>query len=116
MINENDRVLEFSRAMKNGDIQKLGELLYQSHYGLQHLFEVSCPELNLLVDLTRDNQHILGARMMGGGFGGCTINLMKSDCVEEITNTLISKFKERVGIQAESFFVKVSDGARVMML
>ena len=116
VINENDRVLEFSRAMKNGDIQKLGELLYQSHYGLQHLFEVSCPELNFLVDLTRDNQDILGARMMGGGFGGCTINLMKSDCVEEITKTLISKYKERVGIQAESYFVKVSDGAHVMML
>lgn len=116
VINENDRVVQFSRAMLDGNIQELGELLYQSHYGLQHLFEVSCSELDLLVDLTRDNEDVLGARMMGGGFGGCTINLLKSDCAEEITKSLMSKYKERVGIQAESYFVKVSDGASVMVL
>ena len=116
VINENDRVVQFSKAMKDGNIQELGELLYKSHYGLQHLFEVSCPELDLLVDLTRDNDHILGARMMGGGFGGCTINLIKSDHAEVITNSLMSKYKERIGIQAESYFVKVSDGASVTVL
>ena len=116
VISENDRVVRFSRAMKDGNVQELGELLYQSHYGLQHLFEVSCPELDLLVDLTRDNEDILGARMMGGGFGGCTINLIKSDRAEEITKSLMSRYRERVGLQAESYFVKVSDGACLMVL
>ena len=116
ILNENDRVRKFSDSMKKEDVQELGNLLYQSHHGLQHLYEVSCTELDLLVDLTKDLDDVLGARMMGGGFGGCTINLMKSDKANEIPSSLMKVYQKRTGIEAESYFVKISEGASVHVL
>lgn len=116
VVNENDRVVQFSKAMETNDFLKLGDLIYQSHFGLQHNFEVSCPELDLLVEITQDMQAVLGARMMGGGFGGCTINLLKTDNAQEVTQRIIEEYKDRSGIAAESYFVKLSEGASVMAL
>ena len=76
IINENNRVKQFSEKIEKKDLVGLGKLLYQSHEGLSKNYTVSCAELDFLVDNTKDNPHILGARMMGGGFGGCTINLI----------------------------------------
>ena len=81
VINENHRVKQFSEAIKNGDIKALGNLLYQSHEGLSTKYKVSCKELDFLVDRAKENPNVLGSRMMGGGFGGCTINLVKKDAV-----------------------------------
>ena len=73
---ENQRTLKAVNFLKDGDVVQLGNLLYSSHKGLRDLYEVSCDELDFLVDLTKPFEKILGARMMGGGFGGCTINLV----------------------------------------
>ena len=81
VINENQRVKQFSEAIKNGDTKALGNLLYQSHEGLSTKYKVSCKELDFLVDRAKENPNVLGSRMMGGGFGGCTINLVKKDAV-----------------------------------
>ena len=116
IVDENIRVLEFCKALKGGNIQRMGTLLYQSHDGLQHQFDVSCPELDLLVDMAKAREEVVGARMMGGGFGGCTINIMKSDKAEEITQDLMNKYHENTGIEAESYFVNISEGAKVVLL
>ena len=79
VIEENDRVLSVCKALEAGSLKEVGTYLYASHKGLQHEYEVSCPELDFLVDLTREDSAVLGARMMGGGFGGCTINLVEKD-------------------------------------
>ena len=70
VINENNRVKQFSEAIKNGDIKALGNLLYQSHEGLSTKYKVSCKELDFLVDRAKENPNVIGSRMMGGGFGG----------------------------------------------
>jgi galactokinase len=79
VINENNRVKQFSEAIKKDNIDALGNLLYQSHEGLSTKFKVSCKELDFLVDSAKKIPNILGARMMGGGFGGCAIILLKKD-------------------------------------
>ena len=76
VIQENERVVKASKAMEDGDLETLGELIYASHNGLQNQYKVSCNELDFLVEQAKTNPNILGARMMGGGFGGCTINLI----------------------------------------
>lgn len=116
IINENMRVKEFGKAMTIGDLRSIGDLLYQSHYGLQHLYEVSCNELDMLVDLTRDIDEILGARMMGGGFGGCTINIIKSDRVEEIANFILESYEMGTGIRSEYYVVNISNGVSIIEL
>ena len=79
VIEENKRVEEFTKAINIDSLKTLGALLYQSHEGLSTKFKVSCKELDFLVEQTKSNKNILGARMMGGGFGGCTINLIKKN-------------------------------------
>src|SRR5660397_291442 len=75
--------------LKSGELQAFGKLMYQSHYGLRDLYEVSCKELDFLVKFSEDKDFIYGSRMMGGGFGGCTINLIEeahiADFTEEVT-------------------------------
>ena len=72
--------------LENNKLYELGNLMYESHFGLSKLYEVSCEELDFLVDLTRNHQKIIGSRMMGGGFGGCTINLIQDDFVEQFVD------------------------------
>lgn len=96
ILEENDRVIAASKALKNDDLALFGNLMYGSHHGLQHKYEVSCPELDFLVDYSRDKKYILGSRMMGGGFGGCTINLIHKDHIEsyiqEVSHAYLNTF------------------------
>ena len=94
VINENNRVKQFSEAITKGDIEALGDLLYQSHEGLSKNYKVSCEELDFLVDRAKENPNVLGARMMGGGFGGCTINLVKKDAFKKFKKDISKKFKK----------------------
>ena len=100
VINENQRVKQFSEAIKNDDIEALGDLLYQSHEGLSTKYKVSCKELDFLVEYTMEYDKILGSRMMGGGFGGCTLSLIKDSFIEEfikeIKQKYFSKFKRKL--------------------
>ncbi|MEP0214232.1 MAG: galactokinase [Cellulophaga sp.] len=112
IIEENLRVKEFSKAIKADDIKQLGELLYKSHNGLSTQFKVSCKELDFLVDHTKNNPNILGARMMGGGFGGCTINLILKSEVKSFKKEISSLFKREFGKDCSIYNVKLSDGTQ----
>lgn len=114
ILAENLRVQQFCAHLKNADFGKLGALLYQSHLGLQQQYEVSCPELDLLVDLTRPEAGVLGSRMMGGGFGGCTLNLMKKENCQTLTFEIMVQFRMRTGIQLEAYFVRIEKGVHRM--
>ena len=97
-------------ALLNNDIKTLGKLIYDSHYGLQHQYKVSCQELDFLVDQSKQFKQVLGARMMGGGFGGCTINLIHksaiSNFIEDIKDAYLNKFNNHCSV----YHVKLSNG------
>ncbi|MFV0541288.1 MAG: galactokinase [Aestuariibaculum sp.] len=110
VIQENERVQKASQAMTNKDLKTLGELIYGSHYGLQHQYKVSCHELDFLVDKTKDNPNILGARMMGGGFGGCTINLIAKTEVETFKKYIAEAYKNQFDKACSIYSVALSNG------
>ena len=110
VVQENKRTIEASKAMTDGDLKRLGELIYVSHFGLQHQYQVSCKELDFLVDATRDKQYILGSRMMGGGFGGCTINLIKTSEVNSFSQYIKEAYFHKFNIQCSVYDVTLSDG------
>ncbi len=114
ILAENERVHQFCEHLKAGEILPLGELLYQSHHGLQHLYEVSCDELDLLVDFTRNIPEVLGARMMGGGFGGCTLNLMKKENSHAIAKQILKQYTAKTGIEGEAYFIDIEEGVSVV--
>jgi galactokinase len=114
VVSENNRVLEACNALENFDFVKFGELMYQSHDGLRNEYEVSCKELDILVDITKPMHYVLGARMMGGGFGGCTINLVKADNKIEFQDKIIDKYKKDTGITPDIYFVKLSNGVDII--
>ncbi|MEG8947313.1 galactokinase [Rosettibacter firmus] len=110
VIEENDRLLKACDALKKKDLTTLGNLLYQTHEGLSKDYEVSCEELDYLVDLTKEHSSIYGARMMGGGFGGCTINLIEKDAVDYVCNLFSKKYKEKFGIELKYYVTSISNG------
>lgn len=110
VINENKRVIEFSKAVQKEDIEALGELLYQSHQGLSKNYEVSCRELDFLVNQAKENPNVIGARMMGGGFGGCTINLVKKEGFKTFKIVVSKKFKNSFNHNCSVYSVKLSEG------
>lgn len=114
VIEENQRVLEAADALKNNDIAHLGELLYQSHQGLREKYEVSCPELDFLVELSKSEKEILGARMMGGGFGGCTLNLIHENSVDDFIISASKAYKKRFGIALSHFVTVPSQGTSII--
>jgi galactokinase len=113
VIEENLRVENACIALQKVDFKTFGELMYKSHEGLQHMYEVSCPELDFLVDSTRNNKDVLGARMMGGGFGGCTINLVKNSAVDNFISLIAPLYKEKCGKDMKAYVVKIGTGARI---
>lgn len=114
VIQENNRVLAFIKAAKNDDIQSLGNLLFQSHEGLRTQYKVSCEELDFLVDFAKDFDGSLGARMMGGGFGGCTINLVHKSVLETFKTKAAHKFRERFKTDCSFYKVKLSKGTHLV--
>jgi galactokinase len=116
VIEENKRVEEFTKAINIDSLKTLGALLYQSHDGLSNKFKVSCKELDFLVEQTKSNKNILGARMMGGGFGGCTINLIKKTEVANFKKEIGTNFKNEFNRDCSIYQVKLSKGTRVVKL
>lgn len=110
VIEENERVLSACKALKNNDLIFLGKLLYQSHEGLQHEYEVTCPETDFLVEQTFSNPSVLGARQMGGGFGGCTLNLVRRDGVSDFQEKIRPAYKKKWGLDLEIYPVEITDG------
>ena len=114
VINENNRVKQFSEAIKNDNIEALGDLLYQSHEGLSTKYKVSCKELDFLVERAKENPNVLGARMMGGGFGGCTINIVKKDEFKTFKKEISKKFKVAFEYDCSVYSVKLSRGTQII--
>lgn len=111
VISENHRVLQASRAIENRDLKSFGELLYASHHSLSQDYEVSCQELDFLVSQAKQIEGVLGARMMGGGFGGCTLNLIKSDGLEGFESEIRDAYQQQFGVTPEFIPVELSNGA-----
>ena len=111
VIEEKDRVLEVCDALEKGDLQTVRKCMYGTHEGLSKLYEVSCEELDFLNEVARDCG-VTGSRIMGGGFGGCTVNLVKEDLYDHFIETAVNKFAERYGHEPKIYPVIVSDGAR----
>ncbi len=114
VIMENERVEKASQALNSNNLKLFGELLNQSHKGLSDYYEVSCDELNFLVNVSKESVQVLGSRMMGGGFGGCTINIVAESNCDLVVSTILNSYKKEFGIDAQSYSVQIEDGCRVM--
>lgn len=110
VVYENERVMAFRDALIQKDIDKMGELFLQSHRDLQTLFEVSCPELDLMVDIAMDIRGVAGARMTGAGFGGCSIALVEKGREQAVENKIMDEYSIATGIEPEIYFSPPSDG------
>ena len=111
VIGEVQRVLDVCDALERGDYETVGEMMYQTHFGLSRLYEVSCPELDFLARLAR-KMDVTGSRVMGGGFGGCTINLVKDELYDSFVAAAAEQYKEKFGHELKVYDVVISDGAR----
>ena len=103
VVTENTRVLEITEALKHGDMHRLGTLMNASHHSLRDHYQVSCPELDTLVEAARSIPGTLGARMTGAGFGGCTVNLIEKERTPRFIKTIIDIYKATTGVQAEAY-------------
>lgn len=110
---EQQRVLASVKALENSSLSQLGNCMYETHEGLSNLFEVSCKELDFLVDFSKPNNQILGARMMGGGFGGCTINIIHQDGIENFLNEVSDAYFKEFQIGLTAFEVMPSEGTSI---
>ncbi len=111
VIEEVQRVLDVCDALEKGDYETVGEKMYGTHYGMSKLYEVSCEELDFLNDIAKECG-VTGSRVMGGGFGGCTINLVKNDKYDAFIEKAFSAYKEKFGHEPKLYNVVISDGAR----
>jgi galactokinase len=110
VITENHRVLKASGALKNNDLEEFGRLLNESHHSLRYDYEVTGVEMDILVDLAQQQVGVLGARMMGGGFGGCGLALLRDDCVEQFIAAVGPAYRSAIGYDAAFYPVDIVDG------
>jgi galactokinase len=111
IVTENARVLAAAEALRQNDLVQFGELMDHSHSSLRDDFEVSCRELDLMVDLSRKVDGVFGSRMTGGGFGGCTVNLVAADAVEGFTDVIAREYEEATRLKPEIYVCNAADGA-----
>ena len=114
VIEENDRLLQACTALEKRDLKAFGRAMFTTHDSLSRDYEVSCPELDYLVDLVRDNPHVYGARMMGGGFGGCTINLVQPGSIDRLSAIVKEKYLQKFGIEPTLYVTSISSGTSVL--
>jgi galactokinase len=113
VVSENERTREAVDMLRAGNLERFGELMNQSHESLRDDYEVSSKELDTLVGLARRQPGVLGARMTGAGFGGCTVNLVREDAAEGFAQAVAEGYKEALGLKAEIYVCQASDGALV---
>lgn len=112
VVTENERTLAASNALKSGDVKTLGGLMNESHRSLRDDYEVSCAELDLMCEIALSIEGVAGARMTGGGFGGCTINLVRANATDLFQNTVAQDYEKKTGIAPEIYLVEASAGVR----
>jgi len=114
VVEEIKRVMNAVKLLKNNELNYFGELMYKTHKGLSEKYEVSCPELDFLVKLSENESKVLGARMMGGGFGGCTLNLIHESAIEEFVDKASKVYKNKFNIDLTYFQTKLSQGTMLI--
>jgi galactokinase len=114
VVEENARVLQGSRDLQAGRIASFGEKMFATHQGLSKLYQVSSAELDFLVAKARTFEGVVGARMMGGGFGGCTINIIHNDVVEKFLKTIRTAYRSEFGIELSSYLVETDNGTSIL--
>jgi galactokinase len=114
VVEEIGRLLQGCEDLKAGHVEALGKKMFETHDGLSKEYEVSCKELDFLVDAVRNNPNVLGARMMGGGFGGCTINLVKEEAIDSIVAEVGKSYKENMQLELTSYIAQIEDGTSVI--
>lgn len=114
VVKEINRVIKACEALDKGNIELLGQLLFETHYGLSQEYEVSCAELDMLVDTAKADDSIIGSRLMGGGFGGCTINLIKKGQENEAKRKFSNLYLDTFGIELKFYDVKISNGTTLL--
>lgn len=111
-ILENQRVLDMKEALLGNGKEKIGSILYECHESLRENYEVSCEELDQAVDVAKNIEGIIGSRMIGGGFGGCTINLVEQKCAHHFAGEIEEEYRKKTGIKGNSYICTPSDGAK----
>lgn len=114
VISENERLLKGCTLIEKGDLKGFGQLMYQTHQGLSKLYEVSCEELDFLAEHAYTFKGVTGTRMMGGGFGGCTINLVEQDAVEDFTGFIKQQYQLQFNKATEIYITQIEDGTKVI--
>jgi galactokinase len=114
VVEENQRLLNGCKALENGDIATLGQHMFNSHKGLSVEYEVSCKELDYLVDQVRNNPSVLGSRMMGGGFGGCTINLVKEEAIDNLIKEVGAAYAADMDKKLTAYIASISPGTTLL--
>lgn len=114
VLEENQRVLDAAESLEIGDLKKFGQLMYESHRGLQNQYQVSCPELDFLVDFSEKSDYIIGCRMMGGGFGGCAIHLIHPAIIDDYIVNVKEAYKNQFNIDLTSFVTVPSGGTSIL--
>ena len=112
VISEDDRVLRSVDVLQKGDLKAFGELMTASHESLRDLYEVSCTELDTLVESALKLDSVLGSRMTGAGFGGCTVSLVKEDGVDEFIEKVGKEYLDKIGYAASFYITEIGDGGR----
>jgi len=112
VVSEIKRLLKGCEDLKKDDLKSFGKRMFETHAGLKELYEVSCKELDLLVDLVKEDPNVIGARMMGGGFGGCTINLVNAEAAESLIRKVSDAYSSETGTEMLVYEVEIEDGTR----
>jgi galactokinase len=114
VVEENDRVLKSCKELEKGDLRTFGTYMNRTHEGLSRDYEVSCKELDFLITLVKDKPEVYGSRMMGGGFGGCTINLIENSAIEEIINYVAEQYKQAFNIDMKVYITSIGSGTNII--
>ncbi len=113
-VYENQRTLKAQKELSDGNLSEFGKLMNQSHESLRDDYEVTGIELDTLVEIAREQEGVIGSRMTGAGFGGCTVSIVRTDKVESFIKNVGEKYKEKIGYDADFYIVEVSEGARIL--
>ncbi len=114
IVQEINRLLQGCADLEKGDINALGKKMFATHDGLSKMYAVSCKELDYLVDFVRNNNAVIGARMMGGGFGGCTINLVKENAIDELIELLKPAYEKEMGLPLTYYVASIENGTEII--
>ena len=116
VVEEIARTKKAATLLQQNDLAGFGKLMFETHEGLRQLYKVSCAELDFLVEQVAANKNVIGARMMGGGFGGCTINIVKEDAVDNLIDQVATAYKKQFNVSMQAYVVETGDGTKKINL